>query len=103
LGDLPYYRSNFRRIIAIRKQLSRDLEELGFEVLPSETNFIFARPLRLPAKDWLQRLRERKLLVRWFDAPLVRNHLRISIGTPAEARALVAAARGILGSACEKC
>lgn len=103
LENLPYYRSNFRRIIATRERLSWELEELGFEILPSETNFIFARPPRFPAKDWLERLRERKLLVRWFDAPLVRNHLRISIGTPAEARALVAAARGILGSACEKC
>jgi histidinol-phosphate aminotransferase len=72
LNDLPYYRSNFRRIITTRERLAGELGELGFEVLPSETNFIFARPPRFPAKDWLSRLRERKLLVRWFDAPLVR-------------------------------
>jgi histidinol-phosphate aminotransferase len=42
-----------------------------------------------PAKDWLQKLRDRKVLVRWFSAPEVKDYLRITIGTPAEAAALV--------------
>lgn len=96
LADLPYYRANFRRLIATRESLSRELGELGFHVLPSQTNFIFARPPRFPARVWLERLRERKVLVRWFDQAGVRDRLRITIGTPAEAAALVAAAKGIL-------
>lgn len=98
LDDLGYYRANFKKIIATRQQLSRDLTKLGFRVLPSQTNFILVRPPRFPAKDWLQKLRDRKILVRWFSAPEVRDYLRITIGTPREAAALSRAARAILES-----
>lgn len=96
LGDLKYYRANFRKIIATRIWLSRELTKLGFRVLPSQTNFILARPPRIPAEDWLTRLRDRKILVRWFSAPEVRDYLRITIGTRSEAEALVEAVRVIL-------
>lgn len=99
LEDLPSYRANFRKIIHTRAELSRRLEELGFRVLPSQTNFLFARPPALPASEWLQRLRARKLLVRWFDLPSVRDFLRITVGTPAEAEGLAAAAKAILNQA----
>jgi len=96
LDDLKFYRANFKKIIATRKNLTRELTKLGFRVLPSQTNFILARPPLFPAKDWLQKLRDRKILVRWFSAPEVRDYLRITIGTPAEAAALVKAVRNIL-------
>jgi len=96
LDDLKYYRANFKKIIATREQLSRELTKLGFRVLPSQTNFILAKPPLFPAKDWLQKLRDRKILVRWFSAPAVSDYLRITIGTPVEAAALVKAARTIL-------
>jgi histidinol-phosphate aminotransferase len=99
LDDLPYYRARFKAIIATRGRLSRQLGELGFRVLPSQTNFILARPPKFPARDWLQKLRDRKILVRWFDSPSVREYLRITIGTPAEANALVKTAKAILGAA----
>ena len=91
LDDLRFYRANFRQIIATREQLSRQLTKLGFRVLPSQTNFILAQPPLFPAQAWLQKLRDRKILVRWFSAPEVNNYLRITIGTPAEAEALVRA------------
>jgi histidinol-phosphate aminotransferase len=96
LDDLSYYREKFSRIIATRGRLSKALQGLGFAVIPSETNFIFCRPPQFSAKDWLQKLRERKLLVRWFDAPRVRPYLRITIGTDAEADALLRACKAIL-------
>ena len=96
LDDLNYYRSNFQKIIATREQLSRDLTKLGFRVLPSQTNFILARPPLFSARDWLEKLRERKILVRWFSAPEVRDYLRITVGTIGEARALTRAAMLIL-------
>jgi len=96
LGDLKYYRANFRKIIATREWLSRELTKLGFRVRPSRTNFILAKPPLFPAKDWLQKLREQKILVRWFSAPAVKDYLRITIGTPAEAEALVQTVRKIL-------
>ncbi|HLY08894.1 MAG TPA: histidinol-phosphate transaminase [Planctomycetota bacterium] len=96
LDDLPYYRRNVRRVIGTRRRLTADLEALGFRVQPSETNFLFAKPPRHPAETWLARLRDRKILVRWFDAPATRDYLRITVGTDAEARAVVRAAAQIL-------
>ncbi|MGO9585404.1 MAG: histidinol-phosphate transaminase [Limisphaerales bacterium] len=96
LGDLPFYRANFKKIIATRESLSRELTKLGFRVLPSRTNFILARPPRFSAPAWLQSLRDQKILVRWFDRPEVKDYLRITIGTAAEAKALVRAIRKIL-------
>jgi len=96
LDDLKYYRANFKKIIATREGLGRELTKLGFRVLPSETNFILAKPPLFPAKDWLQKLRGQKILVRWFNVPAVSDYLRITIGTPAEAKALVAAGQAIL-------
>ncbi len=97
LDDLGYYRANFQRIIATRERLSRDLAALGFIVLPSQTNFILTQPPQFSAADWLHKLRAEKILVRWFSAPAIQDYLRITIGTPAEAAALVKAARKILG------
>jgi histidinol-phosphate aminotransferase len=96
LDDLDYYRANFWEIIFTREKLSCELVKLGFRVLPSRTNFILVEPPKFPAKVWPQKLRDRKILVRWFSAPEVKDYLRISIGTPAEAAALVKAARKIL-------
>jgi histidinol-phosphate aminotransferase len=96
LGDLKYYRANFKRIIATRGWLSRELTKLGFRVFPSQANFILVRPPRFGAREWQQQLRERKILIRWFNSPEVKNYLRITIGTAAEAEALVKAARTIL-------
>jgi histidinol-phosphate aminotransferase len=92
LEDLSYYRKNFARIIATREKLTRELSALGFEVLPSETNFILARPPIHSARIWLHKLRRRKILVRWFDQPSIRDYLRITVGTAQEAEALVKAA-----------
>jgi histidinol-phosphate aminotransferase len=96
LGDLPYYRRNFRRVIATRGRLSGTLRRLGFEVTPSSTNFIFARPPKFSAQEWLGKLRARKILVRWFNTPEARDYLRISIGTNAEINVLISTVQRIL-------
>jgi histidinol-phosphate aminotransferase len=96
LDDLRYYRANFREIISTRADLSRALTKLGFRVLPSQTNFILAKPPLFPAQEWLQKLRDKKILVRWFNQPGIKDFLRITIGTPAEAEALVRAVKSIL-------
>jgi histidinol-phosphate aminotransferase len=96
LDDRRFYRANFKRIIATREWLSRELTLLGFRVFPSQTNFILAAPPRYAAKEWLQKLRDRKILVRWFASPDVSDYLRITIGTRAEMEELVKAAATIL-------
>jgi len=97
LDDLPYYRANIRKLRATRERLSSALAGLGFKVLPSQTNFILVRPPRFSAHAWLGKLRDRKILVRWFADPLVQDYLRITIGTPAEAAALVRAVKPVIG------
>jgi histidinol-phosphate aminotransferase len=96
LGDLPYYRRQIKRLIATRERLSGELRALEFQVLPSQSNFIFARPPGFPAEEWLSQLRARRVLVRWFKQPETEDFLRITVGTDAEADALLQAARGIL-------
>ena len=96
LDDLGYYRENFRKIISARETISGQLSELGFEVLPSQTNFILVRPPKFSAKVWLEKFRRKKILVRWFKQPRVQQFLRITIGTPEEMNALVRAAKSIL-------
>jgi histidinol-phosphate aminotransferase len=95
LDDLKFYRANVKKIIATREWLGCELAKIGFEVLPSQTNFILAKPPKFPAKEWLQKLRDRKILVRWFSAPEICDYLRITIGTPAEAEAMVKAVQAI--------
>jgi histidinol-phosphate aminotransferase len=98
LDDLPYYQANFQKVIATRSRVSAELSSLGFEVLPSQTNFILARPPRLPAERWLALLREKQLIVRWFSAPEVRDYIRITIGTDPEMDRLLAVVRAELAS-----
>jgi histidinol-phosphate aminotransferase len=97
LADLGYYRRNFQRVIHTRERVAAALARLGFAVCPSQTNFVFVRPPRFAAATWLERLRQRRILVRWFGHPGVRDYLRISIGTDADMDALIRAARAIVG------
>ena len=96
LKDLPFYRVNFRRIIRLREQVSAVLQSLDFVVLPSQTNFLMAKPPRLAASTWLRKLRKHNVLVRWFSDPLVEDYLRITIGSEKEMGALMRAVRVIL-------
>ena len=98
LDDLKFYRANFKKIIGTREWLSRELTKLGFCVLPSQTNFILAKPPKFSAKEWLQKLRDKKILVRWFNAPEVSDYLRITIGTQKEGEILVKTARKIISA-----
>ena len=96
LDDLSYYRKNFQRIVATRDWLARELTALGFRVLPSQTNFLLVRPPVFRAGEWQRKLRDRKILARWFDYPETSDYLRITIGRDDEMAALLTAARAIL-------
>lgn len=95
LDHLGYYRKGFARVIRTRERLRRELSGLGWKVLRSQTNFLLAEPPGLPAKAWLERLREKKILVRWFSLPEIQQYLRITIGTDAEIDALLRAVRAV--------
>ncbi|MCL1888366.1 MAG: histidinol-phosphate transaminase [Kiritimatiellaeota bacterium] len=91
LQDLPHMRANVAKIKATRGRLAATLRGRGFTLPDSQTNFLFARPPGGDAKKLLQHLRDKKILVRHFDLPATREHIRITIGTDAEADALLAA------------
>lgn len=89
LEDEAYFREVCARIIATRTHTVTALEGLGFEVLPSAANFVFARHAQIDAAELMQYLRERKLLVRHFTRAGINQHLRITIGTDEEMDTLI--------------
>ena len=96
LKQMPYYRANFRKIIELRERTTEQLAALGFQTLPSATNFILTKPPRFAARTWLKRLRERKILVRWLTDARVKDFLRITIGGEREMTTLLRAVKAIL-------
>ena len=96
LQDQAYFDDTCQKIIASREWLVAEVEAMGFEVVPSHTNFIFAKHPQRDAADIFAALRARNILVRYFAKPKINQHLRITIGTQAEVEALVSALREIL-------
>jgi histidinol-phosphate aminotransferase len=97
--DRRYFQANIRRIVAERRRLASALQRMGFQVHPSQANFLFVKPPARPAAWWLDALRGRKILVRWFSAPETRDRLRVTIGAPGENRILLRAVRELLSNA----
>lgn len=91
IEDEDYFQSICRRVIATRAWTENTLKEKDFTVLPSQSNFVFASLQSRTGKELLAGLRERGILVRWWDKPEIRNWLRISIGTDDDMKALVQA------------
>jgi histidinol-phosphate aminotransferase len=97
LEDTEWMRRNVDRIRATRERMTTALTSLGLEVVPSEANFVFARlsGARV-AKKAYQALKERGILVRYFDRPMLDDGLRITVGTDSEVDALLETLRQIL-------
>jgi histidinol-phosphate aminotransferase len=99
LADSAYYDEINRRVIAARERTAAALTALGFDVVPSQANFIFAAPpgaSGITGVRLLAALRERGILVRHFDKPRIENYLRISIGTDKDMDSFLAACGEIL-------
>lgn len=88
IEDEAWFEDTRRRVIEARESLADALRELGFEVLPSATNFLFVRHPAVAGLELFDGLRREGILVRRFDAPRIDQFLRISIGTPAQCRRL---------------
>ncbi len=91
-----YYMKNCRVIEENRAYVTQELQELGFTVLPSKANFIFASCYALAGGDYYQSLKDRGVLVRHFDKDRIRDFVRISIGTRAQMDTLLEQTREIL-------
>ncbi|WP_321785559.1 histidinol-phosphate transaminase [Paraburkholderia sp. J94] len=94
--DVAYFRSTCERVIASRTRLSAALESLGFEVVPSAANFVFAKHPAHDAAGIAAKLREKEIFVRHFKLPRIDQHLRISVGTDAECDTLIEALKSIV-------
>ena len=96
LEDKAYFRTCCDAICENRAWTTKALEELGFTVLPSYANFIFAKSDVLPGGDLYLKLKERGILVRWFDAERIRPFVRITIGSMEQMSALVETIKALL-------
>jgi histidinol-phosphate aminotransferase len=85
-------------VIEGRERLNRGLVRLGFEVLPSSANFVFARHRSHEGAALATALRQRAVIVRHFAAPRISDYLRITVGTDGQIDRLLSALSDILGS-----
>jgi histidinol-phosphate aminotransferase len=95
LSDHDYFRECTRRICATRDWFTVELRGIGYAVIDSRGNYVFASPPDRDGARVYERLFERKVLVRHFTDPLLRHGLRISIGTREEMEATLAALKEI--------
>jgi histidinol-phosphate aminotransferase len=94
IADREYGRSTREKVVAARARLTEGLSSLGFTVLPSRANFIFAvPPARRGARGLYEALLRRGFLVRHFESDPISDGLRISVGSEAETDSLLAAVR----------
>jgi len=92
LKDVDYLMGNVKAIVAERERLFGELKKLKFlKPFPSHTNFILVSVLQDTASDVYKRLLDKGILVHYYDLPLLRNYLRISVGKPEHTDALLKA------------
>jgi histidinol-phosphate aminotransferase len=96
IKDDEWFQETRGRIIANREALVHALSELGFEVLPSLANFVFARHRSLGGAHLAAQLRERGVLVRHFQKPRIENFVRITVGTEDQCSRLIALVRRLI-------
>lgn len=94
--DKAYFAETCRKVIEAREWTVKELERLGFAVLPSKANFVFARPNGMEAAELFQKLKAEKILVRYFAKPRIDRWLRISIGTMEDMKRMIEKMEAIL-------
>lgn len=98
INDDAYFKQACAQVVATRDYTTQALQRLGFEVLPSKANFVFAKPTHADAKTVFEALRAKQIIVRYFNKPRISDYLRISIGSQHDMEALVAALEAMQGA-----
>ena len=96
IKDQEYFLKNINKIKENRSDLTRDLQNLGFNVSKSHSNFVLAQTNDKPALMIYNALKERNIFVRYFQVPGLDDKLRISIGTKEQNSKLISALKEIL-------
>jgi histidinol-phosphate aminotransferase len=99
IGDQAYARATWRKVVQEREKLVPKLRAMGFDVLPSQSNFVLATAPKPGAGAIYQGLKGRGILVRWWDAEGMSDKLRITVGTPEQNAKLVDAMTEIIAGA----
>jgi len=96
MEDKAHFEQTRQAVIRSRAALVQELAALGFEVLPSAANFVFARHPQRDAGELAAALRQRSIIVRHFRQPRIEQFLRITVGTDMQCRALTRALQEVL-------
>lgn len=89
INDDKYFKESVTRVIETRKWSVNELVKLGFNVLESKTNFVFATHKDKTAKEIFEYLKTKNIFVRYFNKPRIDNYLRITIGTDEQMKKLI--------------
>lgn len=84
IEDDEYFKSTCKKVIKTRERVTLELEKLGFDVLNSQTNFIFVTHNKHNMKSLFEYLKTQKVFIRYFSLPRIENYVRITIGTNEE-------------------
>jgi len=84
IEDESYFQETRSKIIKTRDRIAARLAEIGIKVIPSRANFIFISSKQCPGEVLVRRLREKGILVRYFNKPGIDNFIRVTVGTDAE-------------------
>ena len=96
VNENKYYMDNCKKIIENRKYTVKELEALGFEVLPSKANFVFAKSDQISGKKLYEKLKDKGVLIRHFEKPRIADFNRITIGNREEMEIFISKVREIL-------
>ena len=93
-----YYQEKCAAIIRTREETAEKLRNMGFEVLPSKTNFLFVKNDKIGGRELYEKLKDRGILVRHFSNRKIRQFNRITVGTPEQMKILIETLKEILKS-----
>ncbi len=96
LEDAAYTEKNIASIVSVREATVRELEKLSFTVIPSHTNFVFAKHATLGGKEIYQKLKQKGILVRHFTGKRICDYNRITIGSQSQMEILIRNLKEIL-------
>lgn len=94
--DADYFHITTGKIAATRERFEKELSDMGFSFPESKANFVFARPPKGSGEEMFRALRKKNIIVRWWDKPLIRDYMRITIGTDEQMDAVVRAMRELV-------
>jgi histidinol-phosphate aminotransferase len=97
IEDQEYLRETRQKILLTRDRMTKELSKLGFEVTPSQANFVWCRRTDRPVKLIYETLKSRKILVRYMNYEGYGDGLRISVGSDGEIEQLLKELSEILG------